>query len=49
MDGAKAVTETMDHLRMCGRQACWQGRSLSERLGGPASNDNPGGSRNRAW
>ena len=46
MDGAKAVTDTMGHSNVCGRQAYCSGKSLTERLGEPCSNENPGNSRN---
>ncbi len=45
MDGAKVVTDTSDILTNSGRQARWLDRSLLERVGGPDSDEHPGGSR----
>ncbi len=48
MDGAKLVTDTVDLRKECGRQAFWLGRSMSEKICGPARIENPGGSRSCA-
>ena len=47
MDGAKLVTDTIDHCKVSGRQAYCLERSYSERSCGPNGNENPGKSRNR--
>ena len=46
MDGAKLATDTGDYRKIYGRQAYCSGKSLTERLGEPFSNENPGNSRN---
>ena len=48
MDGAKLVTDTIDHRKVSGRQAFRMGKSLSEKKGEPCGNENPGKSRNIA-
>ncbi|MBI2499246.1 hypothetical protein HYV88_03310 [Candidatus Woesearchaeota archaeon] len=45
MDGAKSVTDTIDFLNECGRQAFCLGRSFFVRLNGPNRKENPGSSR----
>ena len=45
MDGTKLVTDTIDHLRMCGKQAFYEGRNILARECGPHRNENPGVSR----
>ena len=47
MDGAKAITDTMDDENRS-RQAFCQGRSIPTRGYGPFRIENPGESRNRA-
>ncbi len=44
MDGAKLVTDTIDILIECGRQAFFSGRTFFVRKKGPRRNENPGGS-----
>ena len=48
MDGAKPITDTVDNLRICGRQAFCMGESTFARMYEPCRNDDPGGSRIRA-
>ena len=48
MDGAKPITDTIDNLRMWGRQASCMGESVLGRVHEPCRNENPGGSRIRA-
>ena len=45
MDGAKLVTDTIDFINECGRQASCKDRSFFVRRDGPYRNENPGGSR----
>jgi hypothetical protein len=49
MDGAKHVTDTSDHRKVCDRLVYRLGRSTSERMCGPCGNKNPGKSKNEAW
>ena len=46
MDGAKSVTDTIDNRKISGRQASYQGRSVSARMHGPDWIEDPGESRN---
>ena len=45
MDGAKLMTDTVCHRKVCDRQASCVGRSVSEKRRGPRKNENPGESR----
>ena len=48
MDGAKSITDTIDHRKVSSRQASRMGKSVSERKREPCGNENPGESRNIA-
>ena len=45
MDGAKLVTDTIDVLKIRGRQAFFLGRTFFVKKKGPKRNENPGGSK----